>query len=166
MSKLEPQTALTEQAPVSKTDHWVKGDDMVTFEPSVERGLVSAPADELQKVWLQSVDAELEKVKLTTQITNRLLNKLASWIDEHSEVISKGVITTRDHELLFIAVQRQNEYCSELEDSLLDLEFEISDDEELKPFSLSTIVLIEKSTQTLQNFLSNFNFVYVGSKAR
>jgi hypothetical protein len=166
MPKTKPKNTNLENASVSRADHWVKGGDIVNFEPSLEHGILSAPADELQRVWLESITTGAEKAKNIAQFANKILGKLAGWVDNNVDYVSKGVITTRDQELLFIAVQRQTEFNPELEDSLLDLEFEISDDKELKAFSLSTIILIEKSSQTLQNFLSDFNFVYVGSKKK
>lgn len=83
-----------------------------------------------------------------------LLNRLAAWVDAHREKISDAFLTARDSGLLFLVVLKGEQFDSEIETSLTELDLEISNDDDYKLISLAVHALPQSPEETIRSFIS------------
>ncbi len=94
---------------------------------------------------------------------NDLKNILGNWIHERKNKIAKAFVTIRDTRILFLAVTKDVEYDSELEDEITALDLAIAQTPLLSAIPLSVQSLPQCSGDIYRAFLSPpIIFEYVG----
>jgi len=85
---------------------------------------------------------------------NDLKNILGNWIHERRDKIVKAFVTVRDTRILFLAITKDVEYDSELEDELTTLDWGIAHTPLLSAIPLSVQSLPQCDSDIYQAFLS------------
>jgi len=79
---------------------------------------------------------------------------LAEWIVGHRNRISQAYLTTRDAGLLFLVVQTTEEYDSDLEGELTELDLEIANDSDFSHITLTVLGIPLVDEPSVASFLS------------
>ena len=83
-----------------------------------------------------------------------LLDRLAQWISERQEKLSRAYLTTRDAGLLFLVALEGGELDQEIEDDLTALDVDIANDDDYSLVSLSVLAIPSVDDESIQAFLS------------
>jgi len=97
----------------------------------------------------------IEKFKDFSTQFRALLAKLGTWVEAHRSGIKSAYLTIREHDMLFLTVQKSVEFDALLADSLSDLDLEIANGEEFNLLDLSVMAIPAVSEGSLNAFLSS-----------
>jgi len=101
---------------------------------------------------IQACEAQQRPVRFRNQM-EALLARLGQWLLEHRAEVKTGIVTVRNTDLLFIAVQRNSHYDRDLEDSLTDLDMEIAKDAEFDLVRLAVLAVPPMSQAGMSSFV-------------
>lgn len=97
----------------------------------------------------------------------RLLKRLALWLGQYEEGVSRAFVTIRDAGLLFLVVQKTKAYDRDFENALTSLDIEIARDSNLDMVNLSVLALPSTSEDSYQSFAApTFTLVYKQTSAK
>jgi hypothetical protein len=127
---------------------WSEKDRTVVFEPA-DSDLFTMRVQEV----IQACNIQQQGKAFESQF-NDLKNILGNWIHEHKDKIVKAFVTVRDTRILFLAITKDVEYDSELEDELTDFDWAIAHTQLLSTIPLSVQSLPQCDSDNYQAFLS------------
>ena len=85
---------------------------------------------------------------------SRLIDHLAAWVRQYQERFAHAFLTMRDYGLLFVVVQRDTPMDVVLNERLLDLDLEVSQDPEFDLVCFDTMPLPRASVEGMWAFLN------------
>jgi len=85
---------------------------------------------------------------------NDLKNILGNWVHERKDKIVKAFVTVRDTRILFLAITKDAEYDSELEDELTTLDWAIANTQLFSAIPMSVQSLPQCDSDIYEAFLS------------
>lgn len=108
---------------------------------------------EVQKdVAIAALRAAKDSAQFPAQLT-LLLRRLATWIRDNRNAITRAFLTLQDGAFAFVVVKSSPRYNAKFEDSLSDLDFEIANDPSLNLVKMNAIALPPVSEQSLLSFV-------------
>jgi len=136
---------------------WSEKDRTVLFDTQDEDRFTMKVKEVIQACNIHQQSNEFESQ------FNDLKNILGNWIHERKNKIVKAFVTIRDTRILFLAVTKDVEYNSELEDEITALDLAIAQTPLLSAIPLSVQSLPQCSGDIYEAFLSPpIIFEYVG----
>ncbi len=153
---------LTDQRSMAKTSHeqvidittepvrlkWSEENRVVLFEPE-DQDRFSMKVKEV----IQACNIHQQRNEFESQFDD-LKNILGNWIHERKDKIAQAFVTIRDTRILFLAITKDVEYDSELEDELTNLDWVISQTPLFSAIPLSVQSLPQCDSDTYEAFLS------------
>jgi len=127
---------------------WSEKERTVLFE-TADKDLFTMKVKEV----IQACNIHLQSNEFESQF-NDLKNILGSWIHERKDKIAKAFVTIRDTRILFLAITKDVEYDSELEDELTNLDWVISHTQLFSAIPLSVQSLPRCDSDIYEAFLS------------
>lgn len=127
-----------------------------------DRSVLINPED--QDKFVLSVAQMIESAKLFSLITKFvtvmpvIMEKIGQWLGGHRTEVEKAFLTLKDRSLLLLVVQKQKEYNQVLQESLVNLDIEIAQDERMGIVPLSVLLLPMTSQEAIDTFI-NFPLV-------
>lgn len=94
------------------------------------------------------------QIEFKDQLDN-LLDELGEFLLTIDEHVKEAYITPQDSGMLFVVVQKEDEYNSELDDRLTDLEWDIAHDKGYALIQMQTQLLPPVSPESLNSFLAS-----------
>lgn len=97
-----------------------------------DRDIMAMPVE----MAIEACRAFKQQVMFHDQFTH-LIQFLGDWISTHDGAIQTAYLTTRDHGLLFVVVQKSAAWCEEVETLITDLELTVANDVDFRLIRLS-----------------------------
>lgn len=88
-----------------------------------------------------------------------LLETLDQWIESHRDKVRSAYLTIRDHDMLFVVMQKQRQFDPELADSLTDLDLAIANSDDLSLIDVDVMAIPFVSDDSAKAFLSSGNVI-------
>jgi len=127
---------------------WSEKDRTVLFEPADKDRFTMKVKEVIRACNIHQQSNEFESQ------FNDLKNILGNWIHERKDKIAKAFVTIRDTRILFLAITKDVEYDSKLEDELTKLDWDISQTQLLSAIPLSVQSLPQCDSDIYEAFLS------------
>jgi hypothetical protein len=91
---------------------------------------------------------------------DNLLAVLGQWIEDHRDRIANAHLNIREHDLLFVAVQKQMEYDRELADALTQLDLSVANSADLSLIELNVMAIPPVSADACKAFMASGAWTY------
>lgn len=103
---------------------------------------------------------QLDVLKFQLQFRG-LLDHLGAWLVDNRSSVSRGILTRRDANLLFLVCSATKSYDSVLEDNLTDLDIAVAENEDFSKISLSVLAIPSSDDEEIGAFADPSLFIEI-----